>query len=113
MSLLVIIYITAVEPSFDPKSYYRFTTQWQGDGKSIDVVNDGINNNELILATTGVYSGQYWKITPIGDGFYRLTTQWQGDGKSLDIVNDGINNNRLILATTGAYTGQYWKITKV
>ncbi|CAF4899864.1 unnamed protein product [Rotaria sp. Silwood1] len=97
---------------FDPTSYYRLTTQWQGNNKSLDVVNDGKNNNQLILATTGNYSGQYWKITPTDNGFYRLTTQWQGDKKSLDVVNDGKNNNRLILAKTGNYSGQSWRITE-
>jgi type VI secretion system protein VasG len=62
---------------------------WQGDGKSLDIVNDSINNNQPILAETGDYSGQYWKITPVKPGYYRLTTMWQGDEKSLDIVNDG------------------------
>jgi len=44
--------------------YYRLTTKWQGDGKSLDVVNDVINNSKLQLAATGNYSGQKWKITP-------------------------------------------------
>jgi len=96
-----------------PKSYYRLTTKWQGDGKSLDVVNDGMNNNQLILAKTGKFSGQSWKITPVGGGYYRLTTAWQGSGKSLDIVNDGKNNNQPILADTGNYSGQFWKIIKV
>jgi hypothetical protein len=48
---------------FDTTCYYRFTTQWQGDGKSMDIVNDGKNNNQPILADTGNYSGQFWKIS--------------------------------------------------
>ncbi|CAF4341831.1 unnamed protein product, partial [Rotaria sordida] len=64
------------EPNgFNPNIYYRLTTQWQGDGKSLDIVNDGTNNRP-ILAATGALTGQYWKITPIGNGYYRLTTQW-------------------------------------
>jgi len=94
---------------FDNGIYYRLTTMWQGDGKSLDVVNDGINN-KLILADTGNYSGQYWKLTKLDSGYYRLTTQWQGEGKSLDVVNDGVNN-KLQLADTGDYSGQNWKIT--
>jgi hypothetical protein len=101
------------EQDFDPDSYYRLTTQWQGDIKSLDVVNDGIYNNQINLAPSGNYSGQYWKITSIDDGFYRLTTQWQGDNKSLDVVNDGKYNNKLILATNSDHGGQYWEITKV
>lgn len=103
----------AVQGGFDPKSYYRLRTQWQGDGKSLDVVNDGKGNNQLILAKTGNFTGQYWKITPLGESYYRLTTQWRGVGKSLDVVNDGKNNNRLVLADTDNVSGQYWKITKI
>jgi hypothetical protein len=95
---------------FDNGRYYRLTTMWQGDGKSLDVVNDGVNN-QLILADTGNYSGQYWKFTNLGGGYYRLTTQWQGTGKSLDVVNDGVND-KLILAETGNYSGQHWRIER-
>lgn len=96
------------QESIDTRYYYRLTTQWQGDGKSLDVVNDG-NNNRLQLANTGNYSGQFWKFTNLGGGFYRMTTQWQGDGKSLDVINDG-NNNQIQLANTGNYSGQFWKV---
>lgn len=93
----------------DPNYWYRLTTQWQGDGKSLDIVNDGKNNNQPQLAKTGAFSGQYWKFTPVGNGYYRMTTAWQKDDKSLDIVNDG-KNNRPILAKTGNFTGQFWKL---
>jgi len=89
--------------------YYRLTTQWQGAGKSLDVVNDGVNNR-IQLANTGNFTGQLWKLTPLPGGYYRLTTKWLGSAKSLDVVNDG-KNNRLQLASTGNYSGQYWKLT--
>ncbi len=107
------VFAASEEGVFDAKSYYRLTTKWRGDGKSLDVVNDGKNNNQLILAKTGKFSGQFWKITSLGAGYYRLTTQWQGEGKSLDIVNDRKNNNQPILADTSNYSGQFWKIIKV
>ncbi|OYU46681.1 MAG: hypothetical protein CFE44_00910 [Burkholderiales bacterium PBB4] len=97
-------------PVFDGKAFYRLTTEWQGDSKSLDIVNDG-KNNQPTLAKTEDVSGQLWKITPIAGGFYRLTTQWLGDGKSLDIVNDG-KNNQPVLAKTESVSGQSWKITK-
>ncbi len=97
--------------NFDQNKFYRLTTQWQGEGKSLDVVNDG-KNNRVQLAKTGKFTGQYWKITPVGNGHFRLTTQWQGAGKSLDVVNDG-KNNQVQLAKTGNFTGQFWKITPV
>jgi len=111
LALLVMSIPFAVQAQeFDDGRYYRLTTQWQGDGKSLDVVNDGAND-KLILADTGDYSGQYWKFTRLSDGYYRLTTQWQGDGKSLDVVNDGAND-KLILADTGNYSGQHWRVER-
>lgn len=88
---------------------YRLTTQWQGMGRSLDIVNDDIDRTP-ILADTGNYSGQMWDIEPLSNGYYRLTTQWQGKGMSLDVINDG-TNNRVQLAPTGNYSGQYWKLT--
>ena len=105
---LLLFTVVAQAQELDPASYYRLTTQWQGDGKSLDILNDG-QNNKPILAATANYSSQMWKLTPLGNGFYRLTTQWQGDGKSLDIINDG-QNNKPILAATGNYSGQMWKL---
>jgi hypothetical protein len=49
-------------PLFDPNSYYRLTTNWQGECKSLDIVNDG-NNNRPILAKSGDFSGQHWKVS--------------------------------------------------
>lgn len=40
--------------------YYRLTTQWQGDGMSLDIFYDGKSNNVPILAKTGHFSGQLW-----------------------------------------------------
>ncbi|HYK20791.1 MAG TPA: RICIN domain-containing protein [Pyrinomonadaceae bacterium] len=96
---------------FDSGSFYRLTTLFQGECKSLDIVNDGRNNNQPILAKTANVSGQYWKITSLGGGYYRLTTQWQGEGKSLDILNDGRKNNQPFLGRTGNFSGQFWRIT--
>ena len=52
----------------DINSYYRLTTKWQGEGKSLDIVNDA-KDNQPILETTGNYAGQYWKLTPVGKGY--------------------------------------------
>lgn len=95
----------------DPNYYYRLTTMWQGDTKSLDVIKDGTNNRLWITATASV-TGQFWKLTPLSGGFFRLTTAWLGDGKSLDIINDG-QNNTPTMANTGNYSGQYWKFSPV
>lgn len=103
--------IAATTASFDPNGYYRLTTEWQGTGKSLDVINDGKNNDRLILANSEDVGGQFWKITPVGRGYYRLTTEWQGTAKSLDVVNDGQDNNQVRLAKSGRFRGQFWKIS--
>lgn len=89
--------------------YYRLTTQWQGEGKSLDIINDGANN-KLQLASTANVSGQLWKFIPLGNNYYRLTTQWLGETKSLDVITDGINY-KLQLEASDDVSGQYWKIT--
>lgn len=109
-SFMVSFPLSVQAQDFDNGRYYRLTTMWQGDGKSLDVVNDGINN-QLVLAETGNYSGQYWRFTRLSDGYYRLTTQWQGMGRSLDVVNDGVND-KLVLAETGNYSGQHWRVER-
>ncbi len=91
--------------------YQYLSTEFQGDGKVLDVVNDGAGNNQLTLAKKEDVSGQLWKVAPLGGGYYRLTTQWRGDEYSLDVVNDGKKNNQLQLAKTGDVGGQKWKIT--
>lgn len=103
------IEVTAQSVKILPNYYYRLTTQWQGDNKSLDIVSDG-QNDKLILAQTGNYDGQLWRFTALGNGYYRLTTKSQGDGKSLDILNDA-NKNRPILARTADHSRQKWKIT--
>ena len=97
--------------AFDQDFYYYLSTKFEGDRRVLDILNDGKNNNQVILAKKGNYSGQLWKLTPAGNGYYRLSTQWRGSGYSLDIVNDGKNNNQIVLAKTGDYSGQLWKIT--
>ncbi|MFN8487975.1 MAG: M6 family metalloprotease domain-containing protein [Caldilineaceae bacterium] len=96
-------------PVFDPNARYRFTTQWQGDGKSLDSTNAN-GRWQPILAISGNGGGQAWKLTALGNGYYRLTTQSLGDGLSLDILNDGVNTQP-IFAATGNYSGQFWQIT--
>ena len=60
---------------------------WQGTNKALDVINDN-TDNKLQLATSGAYSGQYWRFTDIGGGAYRLTCLWKGLGKSIGVLND-------------------------
>ncbi|NTX03503.1 MULTISPECIES: RICIN domain-containing protein [Myxococcus] len=96
-----------VSAPVDARCYYRLTTLWQGDGMSLDIIGDGKANNTPILATTGRYTGQLWKLTPEANGFYRLTTQWRGT--SLSLANTA--GNRPLLVKSAAVPEQRWKLT--
>jgi|GEM_PF-3566547 len=89
--------------------YYRLTTQWLGEAKSLDVVNDGTNDKVWMANSTNA-TGQSWKVTSLGNGHYRLTTQWLGEEKSLGVANDGAKE-QLQMQKTAKISGQYWKIT--
>lgn len=107
---LLITFISQAQ-IIEPNYYYRISNVWQ-ENKSIDVANSG-QMNIVWAAESGNYTGQFWKFTPMGNGYYRLTTAWQGPTRSLDIVNDGVNNDKPQLATSGNYSGQAWVITPV
>jgi hypothetical protein len=94
--------------AFDPGKYYRLTTQFLGEEKSLDVINDA-QKDKVKMADSGNYSGQHWKLQDLGNGYYRLTTRFLGEEKSLDIINDA-SRDKLKMAKTGNYSGQYWKI---
>lgn len=90
---------------------YRLTTMWMGAEKSLEVANDGKNNDHLTLADTGDYTRQCWKITPQNGEYFRLTTKWQGDGKSLGVSAGSLDVLRL--HDTGNFTNQMWKFTRL
>nr|AYM52831.1 hypothetical protein [Myxococcus fulvus] len=95
-----------VSAAFDARCYYRLTTLWQGEGMSLDILGDGKANNVPILARTGEFTGQMWKLTPEANGFYRLTTQWRGT--SLSLANTA--GNRPLLVKSAAVPEQRWKL---
>jgi hypothetical protein len=100
----------AALPVIDTAPFYRLTNLWLGDEKSLEIYDDGTNQNHPMVNATNENSAQYWKLVPAENGYYRLTNQQYGAGKSLDVINDG-QNNRLILAPTNNYSGQFWKLT--
>lgn len=95
-------------PPYDTTAYYRLTTLWQGECRSLDIINDGIHYQVALRKSANV-SGQFWRISPEGNGYVRLTNLWLGSGFSLDILNDG-TNSKPVMAQTGRYSGQHWKI---
>ena len=101
-----------VDPN--PAVWYRLNTRFQGPGLSLDVINDG-NNNRMIMAASGAFTGQLWRFSPAPEisGTYRLSCLWQGLNLPMDTINGGADNNQPILAPIGAFTGQLWTLTDV
>lgn len=93
-------------PGIDPAFYYRLGTRWQGAGRSLDVINDGAND-QLEFRTDAPNTGQHWRLEPAGDGLFRLSTAWEGAGKTLAIADDGASVH---LVAAG---GERWKLTAV
>jgi hypothetical protein len=58
------------------------------------------------------YSGQHWKLSPLGDGTYRLTNVYLGTSRALDTYSGA--DNRLFMGKTNQdYSGQHWTLTRV
>eukprot|EP00808_Paulinella_micropora_P015124 g51109.t1 len=94
---------------------YRLSNSFTGPGKSLDVINDGIND-QLQLAPTGRYSGQSWTLRPVsGSKSYYLYNDFTGPNMVLDVVNAGsaARSTQLVLSTMGRYSGQYWTLTVI
>lgn len=98
----------------DTSFYYRLTTQWQGRGKSLDIINDG-KNNKLQLAKTGYYTGQYWMLhpNPACPGWYVLGTKWTGNYKFLDAITGVKNSNEIWMGPPQFDSPQHWRFVKV
>ena len=62
-----------IDLDIDPNFYYRLTTQWQGEGKSLDVVHDGEDSTQLKLADSGNFSGQYWRFKHKFSSLYQIS----------------------------------------
>lgn len=91
----------------DPNKWYRLTNSYLKGGRSLDTYSDG--ENKPFMGETGNFSGQYWKLTPIGNGYYRLTNKFLGESRSLDTYRD--KENKPFMGKTGDYSGQYWKLS--
>jgi Ricin-type beta-trefoil lectin domain len=86
----------------------RLKTQFTGDNKCLDIINDGANNRPN-MANCGNFSGQLWNVRPTKvQGFYRLKTLFTGENKCLDVINDG--SNRITMANCAEFSGQIWSI---
>ena len=104
--------ISWVQSASDGTELYRLTTQFRGKSKCLDVVNGGPNDNHLILADCGNYSGQYWHLLPSGivSGTFRLNSTFRAE-RCADIFNGGPDNNDTNYAPCVNASGQYWSVT--
>ena len=93
----------------DTSCFYRLTNGYLDANTALDVNADG--SGRLTMATTGDFSGQFWKPVDLGGGKYAFQTLYLGDDFSLDIINDGVNATPC-LAQTGNYSGQHWSIAQ-
>ena len=83
----------------DTNYWYRLTTLWQGDGKSLDIINDGKNNQIKLADTADDSIGQYWAVAhwpgpPWLYRRYKIINAFTGT-KCLTVINDGKGNNQL------------------
>lgn len=100
----------ASQGRLDTNFYYRLSTQFRGDKQCLDVFNGGDRNNLTHLANCANYSGQFWRLTPAGDGNYKLSTSFRGQGMCLDIFNGGARNNQPYLTDCANFSGQFWQL---
>lgn len=61
------------------------------------------------VTTTGVYSGQYWTVTPWGDGSFQLTNDYTGSSIHLDVYAD----TKEAMLDGDDHSGQHWRLTKI
>jgi hypothetical protein len=110
MFVLVGLRGIASDHEINLRSYYRLTNSYLGPARSLDTSSDG--ENDLFMGQTGNYSGQFWKLAPLGDGAYRLTNSYLGTSRALDTYSD--TDNRPFMGKTDQdYSGQHWTPTRV
>ncbi|MEL7145621.1 MAG: hypothetical protein AAFO69_04575 [Bacteroidota bacterium] len=97
---------------FEENAYYRLTTQWQGDHRALDIVNDG-RNNQPILRNVADVSGQYWRIKKVGEDTYNLYTMWMGPERILRCIPGTDTSRPLLGLSIGSRSNDLWKITPI
>ena len=94
----------------DQSGYYRLKPYPTGSTRSLDVINDnGVNSNQVDLAETGNYSGQFWQFGKWSDGTYRLSNTFTGPSVHLDVYSD---THKAFLGTDD-HSGQHWHMKSV
>ncbi len=90
----------------------QFTTLFTGEGRCLDIINDGGARDRLVMADCGHYSGQYWVLKQVkGTPYVRFQNGFSGKKLCLDVINDGANN-RVHMARCGNFSGQWWLVER-
>ena len=109
---LAALLAAGMAPAQAQEPHFRFSNRASGANISLDVGNvPGQPATALfgMMLKTGNYAGQYWRITPNGDGSARLSNTFTGKLKCLDVAGDG----SLYMDTCGRQVGQRWRIEQV
>lgn len=94
--------------AFDTRFYYRLTNDFLGQGKSLDVYNDG--SYRLRMSESTDSPEQLWKLVDSGGEKYSIRNAYLGNYYSLDVINDDKNDTPFV-AESGNYSGQVWTLT--
>jgi len=97
--------------SFDPNTWYRLTSQWQGEGKSMGITKPNNYYQGVQLSNSADADYQAWKIRPIGDGYFQLICKYTGDVNCLSLYKSLPKFSYGAIAPWKRTPDQYWKIT--
>lgn len=89
---------------------WHLRTLFRGDGYSLDVKNDG-TNDQLVMAQTGDNSGQFWNLQKVeGSGnTWKLWNNFTGSEKFLDVYSDRMKPRM----AGGSTNGMHWTLTVI
>lgn len=91
-------------------NHYRMHTVQNGQGQSLDVLNDnGVNSIKLHFANTADASGQFWRFDPWDDGTVRLSNNFTGPDLHLDVYSDTFEPH----LADGSPSGQHWTLQRL
>ncbi|MGD9145760.1 MAG: CHAT domain-containing protein, partial [Anaerolineae bacterium] len=97
------------EGRFDPRTWYKVENEAFGEARALDTYQG--DSNEPFLGESAGFSGQRWRLTPVGAESYQLTNQYLGPERALAVSEDG--ENRLLMADASDAPEQYWRLIEV
>ncbi|KEF63545.1 uncharacterized protein A1O9_01523 [Exophiala aquamarina CBS 119918] len=90
--------------------HYRMHTVQNGQGQSLDVLNDnGVDSIKLRFTSTADVSGQFWRFDLWDDGTLRLSNNFTGPDMHLDVYSDTFEPH----LADGSASGQHWTLQRL